>query len=159
VKELKILYVEPVTGIPEIIIEYNRQAIAQFDLNIEDINKVINTAFAGQSTGLVFEGEKRFDLMVSLNTDQRKNLEDVNNLLIPTPLGTQVPLYQLANVDIKNGPNQIQREDAKRRIVVGFNVRGRDVQSIVNELQEKVNKQIKIPYRILRNLWWSFRKP
>jgi cobalt-zinc-cadmium resistance protein CzcA len=65
--------------------------------------------------------------------------------LVPTPQGTQIPLYQLAEVSIKNGPNQIQREDAKRRIVVGFNVRGRDVQSIVNELQQKVEKQIKFP--------------
>ena len=139
------LFVEPVTGMPQIIINYNRAAIAQYNLNIADINKVINTAFAGQSSGLVFEGEKRFDLTVRLDTDQRKDLEDVRNLLIPTNQGTSIPLYQLADVDIKNGPNQIQREDAKRRIVVGFNVRGRDVQSIVNELQEKVEQNIKLP--------------
>ena len=145
VEGAKNLYIEPVTGMPEIIIDYNRATIAQYNLNIEDINKVVNTAFAGQSTGLVFEGEKRFDLVVRLNTNKRKNLEDIQNLLIPTPQGTQIPLYQLANVSIKNGPNQIQREDAKRRIVVGFNVRGRDVQSIVNELQQKVDKQIKFP--------------
>jgi len=139
------LYIEPVTGMPQVVIEYNRNSIAQYHLTIEDINKVINTAFAGQSTGLVFEGEKRFDLVVRLDNNQRKDIEDVQNLLIPTPLGTQIPLSQLANVAIKNGPNQIQREDAKRRIVVGFNVRGRDVQSIVNELQQKVDKQIKYP--------------
>jgi cobalt-zinc-cadmium resistance protein CzcA len=114
-------------------------------LNIDDINRVINTAFAGQSAGLVFEGEKRFDLVVRLNNNQRKDIEDVQNLLIPTPQGTQIPLSQLATVAIKDGPNQIQREDAKRRIVVGFNVRGRDVQSIVNELQQKVEQQIKYP--------------
>jgi cobalt-zinc-cadmium resistance protein CzcA len=141
----KNLYVEPVTGMPEIIIDYNRPAIAQYNLNISDINKVVNTAFAGQSTGLLFEGEKRFDVVVRLNTDKRNDLDDIKNLLIPTPQGTQIPLYQLANVSVKNGPNQIQREDAKRRIVVGFNVRGRDVQSIVNELQQKVDKQIKFP--------------
>ena len=139
------LFVEPVTGMPQIIINYNRAAIAQYNLNIADINRVINTAFAGQSSGLVFEGEKRFDLTVRLDTDQRENLDDVRNLLIPTPQGTSIPLYQLAEVDIKNGPNQIQREDAKRRIVVGFNVRGRDVQSIVNELQKKVEQNIKLP--------------
>ena len=141
----KNLYVEPVTGMPEIIIDYNRPAIAQYNLNISDINKVVNTAFAGQSTGLLFEGEKRFDVVVRLNTDKRNELDDIKNILIPTPQGTQIPLYQLANVSVKNGPNQIQREDAKRRIVVGFNVRGRDVQSIVNELQQKVDKQIKFP--------------
>jgi len=141
----KNLYVEPVTGMSEIIIDYNMPAIAQYNLNISDINKVVNTAFAGQSTGLLFEGEKRFDVVVRLNTDKRNELDDIKNLLIPTPQGTQIPLYQLADVSIKNGPNQIQREDAKRRIVVGFNVRGRDVQSIVNELQQKVDKQIKFP--------------
>jgi cobalt-zinc-cadmium resistance protein CzcA len=146
VEGAKNLYVEPVTGMPEIIIDYNRATIAQYNLNIEDINKVVNTAFAGQSRQvLYYEGEKRFDLVVRLNTNKRKNLEDIQNLFIPTPQGTQIPLYQLANVSIKNGPNQIQREDAKRRIVVGFNVRGRDVQSIVNELQQKVDKQIKFP--------------
>ena len=145
VEGAKNLYIEPVTGMPEIIIDYNRPAIAQYNLNISDINKVVNTAFAGQSAGLIFEGEKRFNVVVRLNTDKRKDLEDIKNLLIPTPQGTQIPLYQLANVSIKNGPNQIQREDAKRRIVVGFNVRGRDVQSIVTELQQKVDKQIKFP--------------
>lgn len=139
------IYIEPVTGMPQIIIDYNRAAIAQYNLNIEDINRAVNTAFAGQSAGWVFEGEKRFDLVVRLQTDQRKNLEDVQNLLIPTPLGTQVPLYQLANVEIRKGPNQVQREDAKRRIVVGFNVGDRDVQSIVNELQQKVEEQINLP--------------
>ena len=139
------LYVEAITGMPQIIIDYNRDAIAQYNLNISDINRVVNSAFAGQSAGLVFEGEKRFDLMVRLNLDKRKNLEDVRNLLIPSPQGTFIPLHQLASVEIKNGPNQIQREDAKRRIVVGFNVRGRDVQSIVNELQTKVDKQINLP--------------
>jgi cobalt-zinc-cadmium resistance protein CzcA len=139
------LFVEPVTGMPQIVIAYNRAAIAQYNLKIADINKVVNTAFAGQSSGLIFEGEKRFEIVVRLNTEKRKDLEDVRNLLIPTPQGTNIPLYQLAGVEIKDGPNQIQREDAKRRIVVGFNVRGRDVQSIVNELQQKIEKQIKLP--------------
>jgi cobalt-zinc-cadmium resistance protein CzcA len=139
------LYVETVTGMPQIVIDYNRPAIAQYNLNIEDINKIVNTAFAGQSTGLIYEDEKRFDLVVRLAGEKRKDLADVQNLLIPTPNGSQIPLSQLAKVEITEGPNQIQREDAKRRIVVGFNVRGRDVQSIVNELQSKVNTKIKFP--------------
>jgi cobalt-zinc-cadmium resistance protein CzcA len=141
----KNLYVEAVSGMPQIIINYNRNTIAQYNLNIADINRVVNTAFAGQSTGMLFEGEKRFDVVVRLKGDLKKDLKDVQNLLIPTPQGTQIPLYQLADVQIKEGPNQIQREDAKRRIVVGFNVRGRDVQSIVTELQQKVDKQLKFP--------------
>jgi cobalt-zinc-cadmium resistance protein CzcA len=141
----KNLYVEAVAGMPQIIVQYNRNAIAQYGLNIADINKVVNASLAGQSTGMVFEGEKRFDLVVKLSGEWKKDLSDVQNLLVPTATGTQVPLYQLADVQIKDGPNQIQREDAKRRIVVGFNVRGRDVQSIVTELQQKVDKQLKFP--------------
>ncbi len=139
------LFVEPIGGLPQIIIEYNRPMIAQYQLSISDVNEVINTAFAGQSTGLLFEEEKRFDLVVRLESTQRNSLEDVQNLLIPTPSGDQIPLRQLASVRVQDGPNQIQREDAKRRIVVGFNVRGRDVQSIVEELQSKVDAQIKLP--------------
>lgn len=145
VEGAKNLYVESVTGMPQVIVEYNRAAIAQYHLTITDVNRVINTAFAGQSTGLLFDGEKRFDIVVRLKTDSRKDLEDVRNLLIPLPNGVQIPLYQLAKVDIRNGPNQIQREDARRRIIIGFNVRGRDVQSIVTELQKKVDKQIRFP--------------
>jgi cobalt-zinc-cadmium resistance protein CzcA len=139
------VYVEPVTGMPQVVITYDRAAIAQYQLNIADINRIVNTAFAGQSGGLVFEGEKRFDVVVRLGEQQRQNINDIQNLLIPLPNGTQIPLHQLADVSIKNGPNQIQREDAKRRIVVGFNVRGRDVQSIVQEVQQKVEQQIKFP--------------
>ncbi len=139
------LYVEPITGMPQIVIAYNRPLIAQYHLSIADINKVVNTALAGQTTGLIFEQEKRFDLVVRLDATQRKSLEDVESLLIATPSGLQIPLSQLANVGIKNGPNQIQREDAKRRIVVGFNIKDRDVQSIVNELQQKVDKKLKFP--------------
>jgi cobalt-zinc-cadmium resistance protein CzcA len=145
VEGAKNLYVEAVTGMPEVLIDYNRDAIAQYNLSISDVNKVVNTAFAGQSTGLLFEGEKRFDIVVRLESDRRNNIEDVKNLLIPTSKGTQIPLYQLARVEIKNGPNQIQREDAKRRIIVGFNIRDRDVQTIVNELQQKVETHIKFP--------------
>ncbi|EKT3964141.1 CusA/CzcA family heavy metal efflux RND transporter [Flavobacterium psychrophilum] len=139
------LYVEKVTGMPQIVINYNRPAIAQYNLNIEDINRIVNTAFAGQSTGLIYEDEKRFDLVVRLAGEKKQSFSDVQNLLIPTPSGSQIPLSQLANVTITEGPNQIQREDAKRRIVIGFNVRGRDVQSIVTELQDKVNKKLKLP--------------
>ncbi len=139
------LFIETVTGLPQVVIDYNRASIAQYGLNIEDINRIVNTAFAGQSTGVIYEGEKRFDLVVRLEGEKRQDLADVQNLLIPTPNGLQIPLSQLAKVEITEGPNQIQREDAKRRIVIGFNVRSRDVQSIVKELQGKVEAQIKFP--------------
>ena len=139
------VYVEAVTGVPQVIIQYNRNALARYHVDIADVNKAVNMAFAGQTSGMVFEGEKRFDLVVRLQADVRQNLEDARRLLIPVGSGQQVPLSTLAEVSIKDGPNQIQREDAKRRIVVGFNVRGRDVQSIVHELQEKVEKNITFP--------------
>ena len=145
VEGAKNLYVETVSGIPQIIINYNRNAIAQYNLNITDINKVVNAAFAGQTAGILYEGEKKFDIVIRLSDEQKQTVKDVQNLLIPTASGSQVPLYQLAEVAIKDGPNQIQREDAKRRIIAGFNVRGRDVQSIVQELQQKVTAQLKLP--------------
>jgi cobalt-zinc-cadmium resistance protein CzcA len=145
VEGAKDLYVEPVAGMPQVVIEYNRNALAQYALSIDDVNRIVNASLAGQTTGMLYEGEKRFDVVVKISGAEKKNLEDIQNLLIPTASGTQVALYQIADVQIKDGPNQIQREDAKRRIIVGFNVRGRDVQTIVNELQQKVNQQMKLP--------------
>ncbi|MGB4399955.1 MAG: CusA/CzcA family heavy metal efflux RND transporter [Daejeonella sp.] len=139
------LYVETISGLPQIVIDYNRPALAQYGLSVNEVNQVVNTAFAGQAAGIVFEGEKRFDLVVRLENENRQDLKDVQNLLVPTPNGSQIPLYQVADVNLKDSPNQIQREDAKRRILVGFNVEERDVASIVNELQAKVEKSIKLP--------------
>lgn len=137
------IYVEQVTGLPQIVINYNRAQIARFGLNIEDINRVIRAGFAGEAAGLVFEGERRFDLVVRLEEESRQSLEDIRNLSVTTSTGIQVPVSQLADVQIEVGPNQIQRDDAKRRIIVGTNVRGRDVESLVNELQQKVDQKVK----------------
>ncbi len=139
------LYIEPVSGMPQVVIEMDRNAIARYNLDIADVNRIVNTALAGQSTGMVFQGERRFNLVVRLDDAKRKNIDDIRNILIPTNNGTQIPLAQLSKVELKNSPNQIQREDTKRRIVVGFNVRNRDVQSIVEELQSKVDAEIKLP--------------
>ncbi|MBI3136024.1 MAG: CusA/CzcA family heavy metal efflux RND transporter [Bacteroidetes bacterium] len=140
----KDLYVEEVTGARQILIKYKREEIARFGMNIEDINQTVNTAFAGQSSGKVYEGEKRFDMVVRLESEERTGIEDVQNLFVTTPGGKQIPLGQVADVDFDDkAPTQIQRDDAKRRITVGFNVRGRDVESVVKELKAKVDKNIK----------------
>lgn len=139
------IYVEPIDGLPQLIINYNRNAIAQYGLNISDINKVVNTALAGQSSGQVYEDEKHFDLVVRLAGEQRKNIEDVQNLLISNSQGTQIPIYQIADVSIQQSVNQIQRENANRRIIVGFNISGRDVESIVKDLQIQVDKELNLP--------------
>ena len=139
------LYVETVTGMPQVVIHYNRDAMARYGLNVSDVNRVVNTAFAGQSAGLVYEGEKRFDMVVRLADDERQHLSDVQQLLIPARNGIQIPLEQVATVEEIEGPNQIQRENTRRRIIVGFNVAGRDVQTIVTELQQKVAAKLKLP--------------
>lgn len=139
------LYVEEVTGLPQIVIDINRDEVAKYGLDVESINNTVNTAFAGQSAGIIYEGERRFDLVVRLVAESRQSIEDVRNLFITSPSGEQIPLKQLAAVDFVVGPNQIQREDAKRRVVVGFNVRGRDVASIVEEIQAKVEARIDFP--------------
>lgn len=138
-------YVESVTGLPQIVIEYNREALAQYGLSVDDVNKTIQAAFAGAVSGQIFEQERRFDLVVRLGHESRKDLSDIQNLLISTSSGQQIPLYEVADAQIKIGPNQIQREDAQRRITVGFNVRGKDVQSVVSELEQKVKAQIHLP--------------
>ena len=136
------VYVEQVSGLPQVVIKYNRDKIAQFGLNVEDINTAVRTGFAGEAAGLVFEGEKRFDLVVRLEQGERESLEDIKNVYVATPAGQQIPLEQLASIEFKEGPNQIQRDDAKRRITVGFNVRGRDVEGIVREIQQKIDGQV-----------------
>lgn len=139
------IYEETVTGMPQVVIRYNRKTMAAYGLNIADVNRVVNTAFAGQSAGQVFEGEKRFDLVVRLEGNARKSMDDVKNLLVVTPSGLQIPLYQVADIDEVEGVNQIQRENTRRRIVLGFNISGRDVQGIVSELQHKVKEKLKLP--------------
>jgi heavy metal efflux system protein len=142
VKGAQDVYVEQVTGLPQIIVRYKRDQLAQFGLNINDVNQTINAAFAGQHAGYVYEGEKRFDLVVRLNQQNRTNIDDVRNLFVTASNGNQIPLMQVAEVNFEIGPNQIQRDDTKRRITIGFNVRGRDVESIVKEMQQKIGKGI-----------------
>lgn len=141
----KDLYVEQVGGLSQILIKLDRAQIAKFGLNVSDVNRVINTAFAGQSAGQVFEGEKRYDLVVRLAADKRQSVDDIRNVYVATPTGQQIPLGQIAKINIEEAPNQIQRDNTHRRITLGFNVRGRDVESIVGELQQKVGQRIKFP--------------
>ncbi|GAB3943813.1 CusA/CzcA family heavy metal efflux RND transporter [Spirosoma harenae] len=139
------LYVEQVSGLPQIVVRFDRDALARFSLSIEEANRYLEAAFAGASAGLVHEGERRYELVVRLQSESRQRLEDVQNLLITSAGGQTIPLSQIADVSFQNSTNQIQRENAQRRITVAFNVRGRDVESVVKELQQKLNEQIKLP--------------
>ncbi len=137
--------IERIAGLPQINIEYNRTKIANYGLNITDINDIVSTAFAGKSAGVVYENERKFDLVVRLDEQHRSSIEDVSNLFIPLPSGEQIPLSQLAEIDYKLGPAQISREGGKRRIYIGFNVQERDVASVVNEIQDLLTEKIKLP--------------
>ena len=137
--------VERVAGLPQIVIKYNRSQIANYGLNIEDINHIVSTAFAGGGAGVVYENERKFDLVVRLDSTHRNNIDDVSHLYIPTANGTQIPLSQVAEIKMELGPAQISREDGKRRIVVGFNISGRDVASVVTDIQKELNEKVKLP--------------
>ncbi|MFC6269487.1 CusA/CzcA family heavy metal efflux RND transporter [Frigoriflavimonas asaccharolytica] len=137
--------VEQISGLPQINVVYNRTKLANYGLNVADVNDVLSTAFAGKVAGQVFENERRFDLVVRLDKEFRTDIADVSNLIISTSNGSQIPLSQVAEISYKEGPAQISREAGKRRIFVGFNVIDRDVQSVVKEIQQKLDKEIKLP--------------
>ncbi len=137
--------VEKVSGLPQISITYDRNRLAQYGVNVSDVNKIIKTAFAGETAGIVFENERRYDLVVRLDSAYRKDIADVENLFVPLASGGQIPLQQVAEVIYKLGPAQISREDGKRRIVVGLNVKERDVQSVVEDIQKKIEAEVKLP--------------
>jgi len=139
------LKAEQTTGLPQIIVEYNRKRIAQYGLNIYDVNRVLRTAFAGDVAGVVFEGEKRFDMVVRLDTRLRSDISNIRNLSVPIGDGSQVPLSQLAEINFTSGPMQISRDDGKRRVTLGLNVRNRDVQSVVHEIQDKLDNELSLP--------------
>lgn len=141
----KDIFVERVNGLPQIVIRYKKSAIAAYQLNITDINKLLRAAFAGEEAGQIYENERRFGLVVRLQQEHRKDLDDIKHLMLTSPTGLTIPLEQVADINIEDGPNQLQREDAKRRITIAFNVRGRDVQSIVEEVQEKADKAVILP--------------
>lgn len=137
--------VERVTGLPQLSIEYDRARLANYKLTVKEVNQIIRASFAGEKAGVVFEDERKFDLVVRLDSAHRSSIEDVQNLLIPTPSGKMIPIFQIAEVSLKDGPAQISREEGKRRIVVGFNVRDRDVESVVEEIQEKLDATNLLP--------------
>jgi cobalt-zinc-cadmium resistance protein CzcA len=136
--------VERVSGLPQIMIEYDRAKLAGYGLDIQDVNNIVTTAFAGQSTGVVYENERRFELVVRLDSAYRSSIEDVSQLFIPIAGGNQIPLSQVATISYKMGPAQISRDDGRRRIFVSFNVSGRDVKSVVEEVQQTLDKKVKL---------------
>ena len=136
---------EATTGLPQMTITYNRSKLAQYGLQINTLNQIVQSAFAGGTAGVIFEGERRFDLVVRLNSNNRKDISDVQNLYINLPSGVQIPLREVADVSYKAGPMQISRDNTNRRTYVGINVRGRDVKSLVTEIKSKLDANLELP--------------
>ncbi len=141
---------ERTSGLPQITVRYNRDKLAQYGMDVERLNQYVSTAFAGGIAGEVFEGEKRFSLALRLNNNNRTGIDDIRNLLVDVPSGQQVPMSELAEISYKPGPMQISRDGASRRVYVGLNARGRDVASVVADIDNAIKQKITLPsgYRI-----------
>ena len=137
--------IEKTEGLPQMFVQYDRSKIARYGLNIADLNEMIALSFAGKTVGNVFEGEKRFDMVIRLDQDNRQSIEDLKNLYVSIPNGEQIPLSELAKIEYTEGPAKISRDNTNRRIVVGINVRNRDLQSVVTDIQKIVDTKIKLP--------------
>ena len=137
--------VEATTGLPQLQIKPHRAAIARYGINVEDVNELVESIVAGKEAGIVYEGEQRFNVVVRLEDETSRDIETIKSLLVPAPNGAQVPLSQLADIQLVEGPAQISREDTRRRIGVELNVRGRDIGSFVQEAQAKIEQQVKLP--------------
>ncbi|MBG48980.1 MAG: CusA/CzcA family heavy metal efflux RND transporter [Pseudozobellia sp.] len=139
------LNVEATSGLPQMTVEYNRAKMAQYGVTVNKLNDYVSASFAGEQASVIFEGEKRFDVVIRLAKDFRQDINNLKNLYIDLPSGNQVPLKEVAEISYKPGPMQISRDNTSRRISVGVNVRGRDVKSMVEEIQQKLEAQVKLP--------------
>ncbi len=139
------LVVEKTTGLPEYMIRLNRTRLAQYGLTADEVNKVISIAFAGLKAGEILEGERRFDLVLRYDKPFRQNDVDLSNILIPLPSGGAVPLSEVAQIIKSEGPAKISRDNTRRRVVVGINVRGRDMESVVKDVQQRIRQSVVLP--------------
>ena len=135
--------VEQTMGLPQLVVKYNRGKIARYGINIEELNTMIRTAYAGEVSGVVFENERRFDLVVRLDQEKVADL-NLDKLFIRTSEGIQIPVSEVASIDLVSGPLQINRDATKRRIVIGVNVRDADIQQVVSEIQQTLDKNIRL---------------
>lgn len=138
------IFVEEVAGLPQIQVKYNHEKMAAYGVSVDDISEILETTFAGAVAGSVYEGDKKFDIVLRMDPSQR-NVESLEQLSIPLKDGTDIPLSQVADIDYSPAPAQVSHEDGARRIYVGFNVKGRDVQSTVEDIQEILDEKLKLP--------------
>lgn len=138
------IFVEEVAGLPQIQVKYNHEKMAAYGVSVDDISEILETSFAGAVAGSLYEGDKKFDIVLRMDPSQR-NVESLEQLSIPLKDGTDIPLSQVADIDYSPAPAQVSHEDGARRIYVGFNVKGRDVQSTVEDIQEILDEKLKLP--------------
>ena len=138
------IFVEEVAGLPQIQVKYNHEKMAAYGVSVDDISEILETTFAGAVAGSLYEGDKKFDIVLRIDPSQR-NVETLEQLSIPLKDGTNIPLSQVADIDYSPAPAQVSHEDGARRIYVGFNVKGRDVQSTVEDIQEILDEKLKLP--------------
>ncbi|MBC6611697.1 CusA/CzcA family heavy metal efflux RND transporter [Hymenobacter sp. BT507] len=139
------LKVEQIVGLPQMRVTYDRAKLARYGLRVEDLNTLLRASFAGDVAGQVYEKERRYDLVVRLDSARRTSLADLRRLYVDLPNGQKIPLEEVAQVQYRNAPTQISRDDAQRRINIGVNVRNRDIQSLVEEIQQKIQQGVKLP--------------
>ena len=137
--------VEATDGLPQMTVRYDRYKLAQYGLNISELNRLIETAFAGGVAGQIFEGEKRFDLVVRFDERHRSGITDLKNIYVNISNGSRIPLREVAHITYEPGPMQISRDNTNRRTYVGVNVRGRDVQSVVSDIQTRLDNSLELP--------------
>lgn len=138
------IFVEEVAGLPQIQVKYNHEKMAAYGVSVDDISEILETTFAGAVAGSLYDGDKKFDIVLRMDPSQR-NVESLEQLSIPLKDGTNIPLSQVADIDYSPAPAQVSHEDGARRIYVGFNVKGRDVQSTVEDIQEILDEKLKLP--------------
>ena len=138
------IFVEEVAGLPQIQVKYNHEKMAAYGVSVDDISEILETTFAGAVAGSLYEGDKKFDIVLRMDPSQR-NVESLEQLSIPLKDGTDIPLSQVADIDYSPAPAQVSHEDGARRIYVGFNVKGRDVQTTVEDIQEILDEKLKLP--------------
>ena len=137
--------VQQIDGIPQLVVKFNRAKLAQYGLEVQAINQLIKTTFAGETAGIVMEGEKRFDLVVRMDSLHRQDIQNLRELYVTLPNGGQIPLQEVAEVDFENAPVEVSRDDTHRRITIGINVRNRDVESVVADIQKVMKEKVVLP--------------
>ena len=138
------IILEKTSGLPQIKVSYNRSKIAYYGADIENLNTYLASAFGGKIAGVVFEGEKRFDMVMRFDNQNRTDINDIRQLQVPVASGSHVPISELADIDYTEGPAKISRDNTHRRVVVSVNVRNRDLKSVIEDIQQKIDANIKL---------------